>query len=312
MRYAPFYGKTIRPNIKNMSLKISIVTPCYNMEKYIEGTILSVISQGYDNLEYIIVDGGSTDNTIQIINKYRDKISVIISEPDNGMYDAIAKGFTLATGDICAYINADDSYFNWTFKTVNKIFLEYPNIQWIGGRPAYINEDRILTNLAASCGSKSAKDIRTGFFRADVYGYLMQESMFWRRELYSLSGGLNPQYRYAGDYDLWMKFAQYSELVSVNLPLAAFMRRSNSLSIGGADKYEHEVRNICCNSKIYPNFFWRIIHKNKMLVVFARLVTFRSTPIIYYSLRNRSFRLLQTWRCVSYHSLSTLIQFIKL
>ena len=91
-----------------MSLKISVVTVCYNMAQYIETTIKSVLSQDYPNLEYIVIDGGSTDGTQQIIEKYKDQLAYYVSEPDNGMYDAINKGFSKATGDIIAWINADD------------------------------------------------------------------------------------------------------------------------------------------------------------------------------------------------------------
>lgn len=114
-------------------LKISVVTVCYNMEGTIEETILSVLNQNYPNLEYIIIDGNSTDDTMLIVNKYKDKISTIVSEPDNGMYDAIHKGFSMATGDILAWINADDSYMPWTFKYVNEVFTDLPDVDWIVG-----------------------------------------------------------------------------------------------------------------------------------------------------------------------------------
>ena len=100
------------PYIHNtMSLKISIISVCYNMAEYIEQTIQSVLSQTYDNVEYIVIDGGSTDGTIDIIHKYRESISIFVSEPDEGQYDAINKGFKLASGDIVAWLNADDIYF---------------------------------------------------------------------------------------------------------------------------------------------------------------------------------------------------------
>ena len=110
------------------------------MEKYLEQTILSIISQDYPNLEYIIVDGGSTDHTMDIINKYKSKISIIISEPDNGMYDAINKGIESSTGDILAWLNADDIYFPWTLSMVAKVFSENNEISWIRGIPAFLDE----------------------------------------------------------------------------------------------------------------------------------------------------------------------------
>lgn len=133
----------MQTNIKH-PLKISIITPCYNMEKFIEGTILSVLNQNYPNLEYIIIDGASTDRTLEIIEKYKDRISLIISEPDKGMYDAINKGLSRATGDIMAYINADDQYLPGTLSLVNRLFSKFKNVDWISGVPTFMDEDRII------------------------------------------------------------------------------------------------------------------------------------------------------------------------
>ncbi len=95
-----------------MNPKVSIITVCYNSAKTIEDTIQSVVNQTYDNIEYIIIDGLSTDNTLEIVNKYKDKITKIISEKDNGLYDAINKGIGLATGEIIANLNSDDFYID--------------------------------------------------------------------------------------------------------------------------------------------------------------------------------------------------------
>ncbi|WP_461485736.1 glycosyltransferase family 2 protein, partial [Pedobacter sp.] len=95
--------------------KISIVTPSYNQGQYIEETILSILNQNYPNLEYIIIDGGSTDHTVEIIKKYEDRITYWVSEKDNGQSHAINKGFEKATGEIFAYLNSDDCYYPNTF-----------------------------------------------------------------------------------------------------------------------------------------------------------------------------------------------------
>lgn len=118
--------------------KISIVTVSYNMVNYIEDTILSVISQQYPNLEYIVIDGGSKDGTVDIIKKYEEWITYWISEPDNGMYDAIQKGFSKATGEIMAYINSDDKFHYNALFTAAAIFSSEEDVEWILGRASFI------------------------------------------------------------------------------------------------------------------------------------------------------------------------------
>ena len=98
--------------------KISIITPCFNAAQYIEQTILSIVNQEYDNLEYIIIDGGSSDGTVDIIKKYQDKITYWISEPDKGQSDAINKGIAIATGEVFNWVNGDDYLENDTLKLV--------------------------------------------------------------------------------------------------------------------------------------------------------------------------------------------------
>lgn len=104
---------------------VSIVTPVYNGEKYLEDTIQSIIKQTYDNIEYIIIDGGSTDKTLDIIKKYEDKIAYWMSEQDRGMYDGINKGFKMATGEIFAWLNSDDKYYHSAVEIVVGIFNKY-------------------------------------------------------------------------------------------------------------------------------------------------------------------------------------------
>lgn len=288
-------------------LRLSIVTVSYNMAPYIEQTILSVISQGYDNLEYIIVDGGSTDGTKEIVEKYRDRIACFISEPDNGMYDALNKGFSRATGDILAWINADDIYFPGAFRTVDKIFSTYSDIEWINGRSAYISEDGTLRHVASKNAIKSRKDILNGWCREDLLGYLMQEGMFWRRSLMERTGPLNTEYRYAGDFELWIRFAAESDLYHVNVPLSAFRKRLDNISSLNSDSYAEEVQRIVSGKKKYPGLVWRIFsHRGSMALHILRMLRIRSGNLICFAFDSGRIKRKRILGSASPHSCSSI------
>jgi len=180
-------------------MKISIVTICYNSAATIEDTIKSVFSQNYSDIEYIIIDGGSKDGTLEIVNKYKDKISKIISEPDKGLYDAMNKGIKMATGDVIGILNSDDFFAgnDVLSKVANAFTVEidlcYGNIEYI---------DRVDTN----------KKVR--FWRAGEYkkgklnnGWIMPHpAVFVRRNLYEKFGLFNLEFRIAADYELLLRF----------------------------------------------------------------------------------------------------------
>src|ERR1035437_8512433 len=111
--------------------RISLVTPSFNQAPFLEATIRSVLDQDYAALEYVIVDGGSTDGSVEIIRKYQGRLAYWCSEPDQGQYDAINKGFARSTGHIMAWINADDMFFPWTFQLVADVFSMFPDVSWI-------------------------------------------------------------------------------------------------------------------------------------------------------------------------------------
>jgi len=270
--------------VKNLQQKISIITPCYNQEAYVAETLQSIFNQNYNNLQYIFVDGASTDNTLEIVNGYKEKIDVLISEPDEGQYPAVNKGMSLAEGEIMAWLNADDMYFPWTFSIVNEIFERFPDVHWITGLPSFINDKgqciRMLNNPVGS-----PRDwIANGWFRFHLGGYLMQESMFWRKTLWEKAGGLNETLKLASDFDLWTRFAKQTELVTVSVPLAAFRmlpgRQRSSLQ---KDVYEREIDEICRKLK-KPNTIWNYLaSKGFIMRSLCRLVQIRRAPVISYS-----------------------------
>lgn len=290
--------------------RISIITACYNMEKYIERTILSVISQNYPNLEYIIIDGKSTDSTINIIKRYEDKISLIISESDSGMYDAINKGFKYATGEIYAWLNADDIYFPWTLHTVAKLFGEHPDAMWAIGQMAFMLDDNHVNKIYNFPCAYSKKSIANGWYQPGILGALQQESMFWRKDLWEKSKGLDLTYKLAGDYELWTRFALYSELTTIAMPLAAFYVRSDSLShdLKTKEKYYNEVNTVFrkLNSN-YPNIIIKYCGKNIIISYLYRLFKRHKSPLFLYSEKKKKWVLKKTYRSISNNTLSFLI-----
>lgn len=207
--------------------KISIVTPSFNDVLYIEATILSVVDQGYPNLEYIVIDGGSTDGSLDIIRKYEEKISHWVSEPDQGMYHAIQKGFEKSTGEIMGWINSDDQHQPGSLFTIAQIFSDFQGVHWLQGTPTVIDErGRIFTD-------PHRFDVDKFFFyqkrHARTHKFIQQESTFWRRSLWIKAGQhISTQYKFAGDFELWIRFFQHERLYHVNAILGSFRQTSGT------------------------------------------------------------------------------------
>lgn len=226
--------------------KISIVTPCFNSEKYLEATIKSVLDQNYPNLEYIIIDGGSTDKTLSIIKKYENQLAYWISEKDKGMYDAIQKGFDRCSGDIMAWIGSDDMYYQKSFFTVSEIFTKFDSVNWLVGAITHLDEKGRTISIDRS-RKFTRYDLLTGDFK-----WIQQESCFWHRSLWEKADStLNTSLRLAGDLDLWVRFSRYEELHVTHALIGAFrIRSSNQLSLEGMDEYLKEAKIILKSEKI--------------------------------------------------------------
>jgi glycosyltransferase involved in cell wall biosynthesis len=219
--------------------KITIVTPTFNRSDYLEETILSVIRQGYPELEYIIIDGGSTDGTVEIIKKYEPYLSYWISEPDKGMYYALQKGFDKSTGDIMAWINSDDIYNAKSLFAVAQIFSDLPDLEWIVGMPTMYNSNGICVKV-----SEGRRWAESRLYAGD-YRWIQQESVFWRRILWDRVGNyLNTSLKYAGDFDLWCRFFKETSLFTVSTSFGGFRSHGNQLSLQFSAEYEAEASNI--------------------------------------------------------------------
>jgi glycosyltransferase involved in cell wall biosynthesis len=188
------------------SAKISIVTPSFNQAPFLEQTIRSIVHQNYHNLEYIVIDGGSTDGSVEIIKKFAPHIHYFISEVDTGHGNAINKGFRQSTGEIMAWLNSDDMYMPWTFRTVAEIFEQHPEIDWISGLATLWNDKGAL--LPVTLPPKNIFD-----FLDDDFEWIQQESVFWRRRLWDKAGGrVDESYKFMVDGELWTRFFRHAAL----------------------------------------------------------------------------------------------------
>ena len=180
-------------------LKISIVTPSYNQGKFIEAAIKSVLLQGYENFEHIIVDNMSTDSTKHILNKYPHII--LISEPDKGQSDALNKGFKMATGDIIGWLNADDEYLPGCFKTVTNYCLNHSDIDVIYGDYRWIDEEGKLLQLR--------KELGFNFFMLKYLHvlYIPTTATFFKRKIFQEGQYLDIYLKYAMDYEFLLRLA---------------------------------------------------------------------------------------------------------
>jgi glycosyltransferase involved in cell wall biosynthesis len=205
--------------------RISLVTPVFNSAKYIEQTIQSVLGQNYRNLEYFIVDGGSTDGTIDIIRKYESQISGWLSEPDNGMYEALSKGFARTSGEIMGWISATDQLHTGGLAVVGSVFRDLTEVAWITGRPTGFSEEG-MTVLVLDLPRWSRSRFLAGANR-----YIQQESTFWRRSLWEKAGSqLDCSQRVVGDFDLWLRFFRHAKLYSVDALIGGYRVHAGQLS----------------------------------------------------------------------------------
>ncbi len=208
---------------------VSIITPSYNQANFLEETIRSVLDQGYPNLEYIIVDGGSTDGSLEIIQKYADRLAWWVSEPDQGQTDAINKGFSQAKGEILAWLNSDDTYLPAAVAEAVGYLQAHPEIGTVYGDANLIDDEG---NIIGRFPAKQTDNRR--LMRG--YVHVPQQATFFRAELWRKVGPLDPTFFFAMDYDLWVRLSQHAPFKYYSRLWANFRLHGGAKSIEADDR----------------------------------------------------------------------------
>jgi len=215
--------------MSNDLLSVTVVTPSFNQARYLEAAIRSVCLQDYPRLEYMIVDGGSTDDSVDIIKRYESKLAWWVSEKDKGQTDAINKGFARAKGDILAWLNSDDTYEPGVVSAAVKYLQEHLEVGMVYGDANFINEEgRVIGKFASA--QTDYRRLRQG------YVHIPQQTMFFRAGLWKQVGPLDPSFYFAMDYDLWTRIAARSEIKYVPQTWANFRLHSSGKTIASDDR----------------------------------------------------------------------------
>jgi len=212
---------------------VSIITPSYNQGKYIEETLLSVLRQDYPNIEYIVVDGGSTDNSVEVIRKYEDHLAFFVSEEDYGQSDAINKGFSKATGEFIAWLNSDDVYTQHAISRAVEAFQAHPHCGFIFGNVLSIDMYSHVFNTM-TFGNWGLADLLH-------FKIISQPGVFMRKKALERVGYLDPRYNYIMDHHLWIKIAMKYPLQYIDEFLAAARYHPEAKNLTGGSHYGDEA-----------------------------------------------------------------------
>ena len=250
---------------------VSIVTPSYNQARFIEGTIQSVLSQDYPQIEYLVVDGGSTDHSVDVIRRYADRLTGWVSEKDRGQTDAINKGFARARGEIFAWINSDDTYEPGAVSAAVEFLREHPEVGMVYGDCNYINEQGEVIGRFHS-KQTSYRRIRQG------YNHIPQQTMFFRAELWKQLGPLDPSFHFAMDYDLWTRISARSEIKYVPQTWANFRLHTSGKTLMADDRFWPEMLRV--HYRDGGSFFSVIVVRYYLRRLFGPLLNWQRRKLV--------------------------------
>ena len=253
--------------------RISIVTPSLNQAAFIEATIRSVLNQHYSELDYLVIDGGSTDGTQTVLQKYDGRLRWL-SEKDRGQTDAINKGMRLAEGEILAYLNADDLYLPETLDRVAHYLAAHPQAEWVYG------DCRLIDEMGRSLGRLRAPSFNLN--RMILRGeFIPQPTVFWRRSAATAIGEFDVTLRYAMDCDFFIRLGRRSPGHRLDAELACFRLQPLSKTVSGEEKHWRETLAVSERYGLKPWTFWywwrRARHRGlrSLPLVVQRIITRR-------------------------------------
>ncbi len=255
----------------NKPVLVSIVTPSYNQGKYLERTMQSVFAQNYPHIEYIVIDGGSKDGSLEIIKKYKKKISFWVSEKDQGQTDAINNGFSHAKGEIYAWLNSDDTYLPNAVSEAVELFRKHQELGLVYGDTNYIDEnDRIIGKFPSAL--TDLEHLKRG------YVHIPQQAAFFRAELWKRAAPLDPSFFFAMDYDLWVRLAKISQLKYKPSTWANFRLHSDGKTIDADDRCWPEMLRV--HYREGGSWFSPIVFKYYLRKLVAPIINYRRRKLL--------------------------------
>ena len=223
---------------------VSIITPSFNQARYLEATIQSVLSQEYPRIEYIVIDGASTDRSVEIIKGYENRLAYWISEKDSGQAEAINKGLTHATGEILAWLNSDDYYLPKTISEVVRVFEENPDVLMMYGDMLAVDEQGKTINVL-KYKQLSLQDLI-------CFQIIGQPAVFFRREAYEKAGRLDTTFHFMLDHHLWIRMASQGKILHIPQILAAARYHAEAKNRARAAEFGREAFRILDWAKSQP------------------------------------------------------------
>lgn len=248
----------VAPDARSQPPTISLVMPCFNQRRFVEEAVHSVLQQSYPRLEFVVMDGGSTDGSEAILKEYERCFHSFVSQRDNGQYDAINRGFLRTTGDVMGWLNSDDRLAPDALKTVAGVFQQFPDVQWISSLCPRLLDQNGRRRWCRKLPGYSMRRFWRGEYVVGLNrfwsGWIPQESTFWRRSLWERAGGrIGNGLGLAADFDLWVRFAKHADLVGVAAAIGEFRRYPTQRSIKHRREYIEEARSVFSTNGGVPN-----------------------------------------------------------